>query len=136
MIKYIIIIIMFLLGIYYICRFKYILKNKKETFISGKCQNVLIQEGNNILLYNKNMAKIPGVNPIKFNNLEEYVEFLEWQRSQKINCPVLYFQKSIDVQGNDVYAIRPSPTDLQGGIPHVLSSETNFPRKSKLYIHI
>ena len=130
-IKYIFIILMFFLGIYFICKFKDV--TKKESFVSGECQNVLIQEGNDILLYNKQMAKIPGVNPIKFNNLEEYVEFLEWHRSHNIRCPVLYFQKSIDVQGNDVYAIRPSPTDLQGGIPHVLPNDNGKYEKSKLY---
>jgi len=130
-IKYIFIIVGFLLGIYFICTFKKTLK--KEGFVNDKCQDVLIQEGSQILLYNKGLAKIPGVNPIKFDNLEEYVEFLEWQRSQNIRCPILFLQKTIDAQGNDVYAIRPSPTDLQGGIPHTLPTQTGAVEKSKLY---
>ena len=28
----------------------------------------------------------------EFNNLEEYTEFLEWQRGAGIRCPVLYVQ--------------------------------------------
>jgi len=71
------------------------------------------------------MAKIPGVNPVKFNNLEEYVEFLDWQRSQNIKCPVLFLQHSYDTQGNPVYKFRPSPTDVQGGLPPVLSYGTD-----------
>ena len=67
------------------------------------------------------MAKIPGVNPVQFNNLEEYVEFLDWQRSQNIKCPVLFLQHSYDAQGKPVYKFRPSPTDLQGGLPPVLT---------------
>ena len=60
---------------------------------------------------------MPGINPIEFNNLEEYVEFIEWQRSQGIMCPVLFLQHMNDAQGQDVYKMRPSPTDLQGGLP-------------------
>ena len=65
---------------------------------------------------NTKLAEIPGVNPITFDNLEEYVEFLDWQKSQGIRCPVLFLQKSIDSQGESIYSIRPSPTDLQGGL--------------------
>ena len=61
-----------------------------------RCPNMLVQIDKNYFLYNSNLAKIPGVNPIRFNNLEEYVEFLDWQKSQGINCPVLYLQKTYD----------------------------------------
>lgn len=86
-----------------------------------RCPNILIQKGTELYLNNSRMANVPGVNPLKFNNLEEYVEFTEWQRSQGIRCPVLYLQHSFDAQGNPVYKIRPSPTDLQGGLPPVAS---------------
>ena len=60
---------------------------------------------------------MPGVNPIEFNNLEEYTEFLEWQRGNGIRCPVLYVQNTYDAQGKRVYTVRPSVTELQGGLP-------------------
>jgi hypothetical protein len=82
-------------------------------------------------LYNANTAKIPGVNPLKFNSLEEYVEFTEWQRSQGIICPILYLQEVYDTQGNPVYKARPSPTDLQGGLPDLMPDDVN-PQESKL----
>ena len=85
--------------------------------INNQCPNILIQKENSIFLYNSKLAEIPGVNPIKFNNLEDYVEFTNWQRSQDINCPVLFLQHSYDTQGNPIYKQRPSPTDLQGGLP-------------------
>ena len=47
---------------------------------SPRCPNVLIQKGTNYYLFNSNLAQVPGVNPISLNNLEEYTEFLEWQR--------------------------------------------------------
>jgi hypothetical protein len=90
----------------------------KESFsLNHQCPDILIQKGKYIYLYNSKIAKIPGVNPIKFNNLEDYVEYLRWQRNQKIRCPVLFFQHSYDTQGNGVYKNRPGPTNLQGGLP-------------------
>lgn len=83
----------------------------------SRCPNILIQKGAKYYLYNSKIAKVPGVNPIMFNNLEEYVEFIEWQRNAGIRCPVLYVQNTYDAQGERVYKIRPSVTELQGGLP-------------------
>lgn len=83
----------------------------------NRCPNILIQKGPKYYLYNSNIAQVPGVNPIEFNNLEEYTEFLDWQRGAGIRCPVLYVQNTYDIQGNRVYKIRPSATELQGGLP-------------------
>ena len=59
--------------------------NKKEGFrkVDSKksCPDLLVQKGTKIYLYNTNRAEVPGVNPITFNNLEEYTEFLDWQKS-------------------------------------------------------
>jgi hypothetical protein len=41
---------------------------------------------------------VPGVNPIRFRSLEEYVEFVDWQRGRGINCPALHLQKVIGPQ--------------------------------------
>lgn len=82
-----------------------------------RCPNVLIQKGPKYFLYNSNVAPVPGVNPIEFNNLEDYTEFLEWQQANGIRCPVLYLQNTYDAQGNRVYKHRPSVTDTQGGLP-------------------
>ena len=81
------------------------------------CSDVLVKDGSKFYLYNSKKINVPGVNPVEFNNLEEYVEFLEWQKSQNINCPVLYLQKEYDIQGEENFRKRPSPTNLQGGLP-------------------
>ena len=81
-----------------------------------RCPNILIQKDKNIFLYNSELAPAPGVNPIMFDNLNEYVEFTKWQRSQGIRCPVLFLQHSYNAQGRSVYKARPSPTELQGGL--------------------
>jgi hypothetical protein len=88
-----------------------------EGFENRECPDVLIQKGKHIYLINNNVARIPSVNPIKFNNLEEYTEYLKWQRHMGIKCPVLYLQNSYDIQGNLVYVNRNSPFDKRGGTP-------------------
>ena len=110
------IFIIFCLGLLFVVTNKQ--KPLFESFsLSNECPNILIQKGKHIHLFNSRLAKIPGVNPIKFNNLEDYVEYTKWQRSQNIHCPILFLQHSYDAQGSVVYKKRPSPTDLQGGLP-------------------
>jgi hypothetical protein len=119
-IKLFLILIVFLAGLYF-----YVTYGNKHPLLEGlttnngqlRCPNLLIQKGPKYYLYNTNLAKVPGVNPIEFNNLEEYNEFLEWQRGAGIRCPVLYVQNSYDAQGNRVYKVRPSVTELEGGLP-------------------
>ena len=124
-IKIIIFFILFLGGLYFYINYN----NTKEglTTLNGenRCPNLLIQKGVKFFLYNSNIAEVPGVNPIEFNNLEEYIEFLEWQRGAGIICPVLYLQNTYDTQGNSVYKVRPGPTDLQGGLPPTIPTLPN-----------
>lgn len=87
-----------------------------ETVNKNRCPNILIQHGSEIFLYNSKVEKVPGVNPIRFKNLEDYTEFMEWLQGRGIRCPVLFLQFSYDTQGKAVYKIRPSPMDLQGGL--------------------
>lgn len=82
-----------------------------------RCPNLLIQKGSRFYLYNSKLAQIPGVNPVEFDNLEDYTEFLDWQRSQNIRCPVLFLQETYDAQGNRVYKSRPSVSEPQSGLP-------------------
>ena len=112
-------IIVFLIGLYFYSKTadpKYAegLTNNKNNY---RCPNLLIQKGSKIYLYNSKLAQVPGVNPIEFENLEDYTEFLDWQRSQGIRCPVLYLQETYDAQGNKVYKTRPSVSEPQGGLP-------------------
>jgi len=115
----ILILIAFLVGLYVYGKYgsKEIIEGLTNANNEVRCPNILVQKGIKYYLYNSKVAKIPGVNPVEFQNLEEYVEFLGWQRSQGIRCPVLFLQHSYDAQGSSVYKVRPSPTDLQGGLP-------------------
>jgi hypothetical protein len=114
-------IVLFLIGLYFYVKYG----GDKDKLSEGltnnnmkpRCPNMLIQNGSKFFLYNSKLAKVPGVNPIEFNNLEEYTEFLDWQRSQNIRCPVLYLQHTYDTQGNSVYKVRPSVSEPQSGLP-------------------
>lgn len=103
-------VIIFLGGMHFYA--KYATYEKKS-----QCPNILIQMGSKYYLLNSNMEQVPGVNPLEFQTLEEYNEFLKWQKTVGIKCPVLYVQKTYDAQGNRVYKMRPSVNDPKGGLP-------------------
>jgi hypothetical protein len=112
-------IVLFLAGLYFYA--KYTGTKYSESFTNNtdekRCPNILIQKDSRFYLYNSKVAKVPGVNPIEFENLEDYTEFLDWQHSQGIRCPVLFLQQTYDAQGNPVYKVRPSVSEQQGGLP-------------------
>ena len=128
MIYLIFVIVFIILGIYFMINFNNdVESNILEGYINStskgfKCPDVLIQKGKRFFLYNSKLAKVPGVNPIEFQNLEDYTEFIDWQRSQGIRCPILFLQFSYNAQGDPTYKIRPSPTNLQGGLPSTPST--------------
>jgi hypothetical protein len=93
-----------------------------------RCPNMLIQKGARYHLYNSRLAQIPGVNPVTFDTLEDYSEFLDWQHANGIHCPVLFLQQSINAQGKSVYQIRPSVTEPQGGLSPFYSGGMNQTR--------
>ena len=103
------IFLLFLLGLY-VCltQSSYVLQ---EGF-KPRCPNVLIDQGNELWLKNTNLADIPGVNPVIFHNLDEYTQFVEWQKSQGIDCPLLYMQKGYNAQNETVYHVKPPPLHL------------------------
>jgi hypothetical protein len=113
-------ILVFLIGLYFYAKgsdSKYSEGLTNNTSNGPRCPNLLIQKGSRFYLYNSKVAQVPGVNPIEFENLEDYTEFLDWQKSQNIKCPVLYLQETYDAQGNRVYKSRPSVSEPQAGLP-------------------
>lgn len=124
MIKTILLLIIFILGIYF-CLFDV---SKKEGLTSreiNKCPNLLIQKGCKLYLQNTKMPTVPGVNPIIFENLEQYKKYIYWQRSKGVNCPILFLQHTYDAQGDDVYKVQSSPLSPQGGLPPAYTTNTN-----------
>lgn len=129
------IILVFLIGLYFYARCadpKYAEGYTNSSF-QPRCPNLLIQKDSKFYLYNSKLAEVPGVNPIEFDNLEDYTEFLDWQRSQGIRCPVLYLQATYDAQGNKVYKVRPSVSEPQAGLqPSIASSSGQTIMESSL----
>ena len=80
------------------------------------CPDMLYHNGNSLFLYNSKNPVVDGSNPIVFNNLDEYITYHDTQKSNGNYCPLLYLVKENNSQGKDVYRIRPSPFDLQGGL--------------------
>jgi hypothetical protein len=99
------------------------MSNEKEEQ-TNSCPDLLIQKGTTILLYNTKQKLIPGTNPTPFYNLDEYINYLEIQKKNGIDCPVLFLQQETTTQGNDVYRVRPSPFELEGGLQTLPTSNT------------
>jgi hypothetical protein len=128
----------FMLGLYYYSNsYKYYeqMENKTTkpvTHSNARCPNMLIEKDGGYYLYNSKLAIVPGVNPIKFDSLEDYSEFIEWQNSQNIHCPILYLQYSTDAQNNELIQVKPSIFENQGGLPSIQRDPLN--KDSKEFI--
>ena len=120
------IFLLFLLGIYFIVKSSTHERILYESFESkvdkSECPDLLIEEDNKIKLYYTKKTLIPGVNPIIFNNLEEYVEFLNFQRNKGIYCPILKLKKTNTAQGDQLYEIKTSTSVNNPG------EQTNIPK--------
>lgn len=89
---------------------------------SASCPDLLIRRNGQILLYRTQETLLEGVNPVVFRNLDEYIAYYNQKGG---SCPVLFLQQETTPQGNDVYRMRPSPFDLQGGLPPVAIDKQN-----------
>lgn len=101
-------LLLFITSIYFIIS-NY--SKEKEGFATGivppsSCPNILIKKDGKIYLQNTKKTSVPGVNPIVFDNLEDYSEFVQWQHANGIHCPVLQLEKVYDAQGNENYKIQ------------------------------
>jgi len=122
-----IIIVLLLIGLIYCSTHKH--SDVVETFTgSNECPNILVQKGDKLMLLNTKKAKVPGINPILFDNLEEYTEFIQWQQAMKIKCPILYFQQTYTTQGEKGFRMLPDPVEKQAGLP-----STHMAQRQPLY---
>ena len=81
----------------------------------ASCPDLLIGTDHGILLLNSNEPRGPN-NPIRFNHLDEYIQYAEQLKKEGKNCPILYLQQESNAQGEDVYRMRPSPFSMDGGL--------------------
>lgn len=108
--------------------------SNKEGFVSNQCPTTMIKKGNQIILYNPQLAKVPGVNPITLSSLEDYKDYVKWQRASNINCPILHLERMYDTQGNENYEIKPSfmLDQPSGALNHDLPIVNKRPSVSQL----
>ena len=112
------------------------LGNKEQEHIKV-CGTALIKRGCKLLLF-VNPHDTNEI-PIEFENLDDYITYLDEQKEKGINCPVLYLQQENNAQGEDVFRIRPSPFNQAGGmhpidvVPIKDASRSNYPYNSNQY---
>jgi hypothetical protein len=126
--------VFFMLGLYFYVNSYKLYENmeNKPKSSNHRCPNMLIEKDGDYYLYNSKLAIVPGVNPIRFNSLEDYSEFVEWQNSKNISCPILYLQYTTDAQNNELIQVKPSIFENQGGLPSINRDPLN--KESKEFI--
>ena len=75
------------------------------------CPKLLIRRGYKLYLYENTIEDTPLI----FDSMNEYTGYIEKQRHDGLQCPVLFLQYENNTQGQDVYRIRPDPSDLNSG---------------------
>ena len=135
-IVFLLIIFLFLWGIYFLVQRPV---RQVESFMNGNCQTTLgkcpttlIKDGQHYYMYDPSMAKVPGVNPIPFKDLNEYKEYIEWQRRNQLQCPILHLERVCNAQGSQIYEIRQNFIDQEecGLQPQQISS-VYVPKEAK-----
>jgi hypothetical protein len=116
------VLLMIVFGIYFVT------KPRNESFISSECPSTMIKDGDKIFLYNPKYPKVPGVNPIQLNSLEDYEEYVEWQRANKLNCPILHLEKVFNAQGDEQYQVKDCfDNNGIGGLNHEIPNVRHTP---------
>ena len=91
--------------------------NGINTQVNSNCPDLLIRKNGVILMYSTNKPVIDGSNPMPFYSLDEYINYVNVKRNNGEICPILFLQQEVNTQGDEVYRARPSPFDMQGGLP-------------------
>lgn len=122
-------LILFLLGFAFI--FKRPIKESMNIIDESECPDVLIQEGGKYFLRTTNAPEVPGKNPIIFDNLDDYEQYVDWIRSKGKTCPILKLRVVDTVQGDEELHIVDEINHPSKGprteIERALNNRNNFP---------
>ena len=122
--------------------FLFCLTYKSEDLIenfshSDGCPDLLIRKGTHLQLIDTKNRRIPGINPINFQNLDEYVQYVRFLKSTGKNCPILYFQETYDAQNKKGYRLLPDPMEPSAGLPSNMPAyQKEFDKLPKLIPNI
>ena len=124
--KLVAIAIAFLFGLYFCLSYKS--ENLLENFQGiGQCPTMLVKKGKELHLINTQRALIPGVNPIKFNNLEYYTEYIKCSKKVVIKCPILYYEQTYNTQNERGFRLLDDPLNPSAGLPSNLPGPQKAP---------
>jgi hypothetical protein len=127
MIKYLAILSIFVVTLYF-----YMSVPKLEGFTGfSQCYNMLIKKNNAFYLYNQRKAYVPGVNPVKFDSLEDYTEFVKYERAMGRRCPVLFYEHRFNAQNKSTYKRMTDP--LMANLHMYNNSKYSPIKQSKLF---
>ena len=76
------------------------------------CPDMLIQKGTQYLLYNTYNPE-SSTNPLVFDNLTQYVDYIKEENEKGNKCPVLFVQQVLGAQGDTTYKLRNDPLNPQ-----------------------
>lgn len=75
------------------------------------CPDTLVNKGDRIIMFHSSTPD----KTIEFKDIDEYSVYHYAKKAAGKDCPVLYLQLESNTQGEDVYRVRPSPFDQEGG---------------------
>ena len=114
-------VIIFVLGLYFYLKSYTTIEN----MTNNNCPNMLIEKDGKIMLFNSELPIKKDSNPIEFDNLDKYIEFVETEKSMNKNCKTLSLQYTTDTQNNDLIQVLPSLFENNGGLPFISSNSVN-----------
>jgi len=88
------------------------------------CPDLLIKSGSTLLLINTKLPR-SDTNPLPFNSLDEYIQYVEIQKRNGSHCPVLFLQEETNAQGHQVYRARSDPHSYEGALPATSNTSNN-----------
>jgi hypothetical protein len=68
--------------------------------VNSDCPNVIMEVNGQIHLYNTRKAKVPGVNPIQLDSLNDYPQLMSYLNAKGMSCPALFLRQNRNAMGD------------------------------------
>ena len=74
------------------------------------CHDLIEERNNKIYVYNSKSELIPEINPLVFENLDDYKKHMDWKAKNGDDCPVLYIKRKYTTQNKLGYQLAKDPS--------------------------
>lgn len=74
------------------------------------CHDVIEERDNKIHIYNSKSELIPGINPLIFDNKDDYKKHMQSKVKNGSDCPVLYVKRKYTTQNKLGYQLKQDPS--------------------------